>query len=221
MNKITVVEDDAYLREELVNTLTEAGYAVSSISSFLAPEQEILSYKPDLVLLDLSLPRDSGFALCKFLKSKASFPILILTARDTLSDELKALNLGADDFLTKPCHPLRLLARIKLLLRAYTKVHSVIQAKDLMLDTDTYKVIWNGSHTILSDTEGRILRLLIEAYPNVASKDSISSTLWGGDTYVDENILQVNITRLRKSMGTLGLRDIVKTARGFGYRLEV
>lgn len=221
MNKITVVEDDAYLREELVNTLTEAGYAVSSISSFLAPEQEILSYKPDLVLLDLSLPRDSGFALCKFLKSKASFPILILTARDTLSDELKALNLGADDFLTKPCHPLRLLARIKLLLRAYTKVHSVIQAKDLMLDTDTCKVIWNGSHTILSDTEGRILRLLIEAYPNVASKDSISSTLWGGDTYVDENILQVNITRLRKSMGTLGLRDIVKTARGFGYRLEV
>jgi DNA-binding response OmpR family regulator len=111
LNKIIVIEDDIYLREELVNTFVKKGYSVSSISSFDAPEKEILNNNPDLAVLDINLPGKSGFELCKWLKARASFPILILTARDTLSDELYALGLGADDFLTKPCHPDRLIAR--------------------------------------------------------------------------------------------------------------
>ena len=102
MNKIIVIEDDIYLREELVNTFLKKGYSVSSISSFDVPEKEILNNNPDLAVLDINLPGKSGFELCKWLKARASFPILILTARDTLSDELYALGLGADDFLTKP-----------------------------------------------------------------------------------------------------------------------
>lgn len=199
MSKIIVIEDDVYLREELVNTFMKKGYSVSSISSFNEPEKEILDNNPDLAVLDINLPGKSGFELCKRLKSRASFPILVLTARDTLSDELYALGLGADDFLTKPCHPDRLIARTQRLLRTYVKVRNLLQTGDLILDIDTYKVIWKNAHVVLSDTEGKILQILLERYPSVVSKQDLFLKLWGGNEYVDENILQVNMTRLRKS----------------------
>lgn len=221
MSKIIVIEDDVYLREELVNTFMKKGYSVSSISSFNAPEKEILDSNPDLAVLDINLPGKSGFELCKWLKARASFPIFVLTARDTLSDELYALGLGADDFLTKPCHPDRLIARVERLLKTYGKVRNLIQAGDLILDIDTYKVIWKDAHVVLSDTEGKILRFLLERYPSVVSKQDLSLNLWGGSEYVDENILQVNMTRLRRSLDAIGLRDIIQTERGQGYRLEV
>ncbi|HBR01258.1 MAG TPA: DNA-binding response regulator [Ruminiclostridium sp.] len=221
MSKIIIIEDDIYLREELVNTFVKKGYSVSSIPSFDAPEKEILNSAPDLAVLDINLPGKSGFELCKWLKARASFPILILTARDTLSDELYALGLGADDFLTKPCHPDRLIARAERLLQTYGKVRNLVQAGDLILDIDTYKVIWKNAHVVLSDTEGKILQVLLERYPAIVSKQDLSLVLWGGDEYVDENILQVNMTRLRKSLDVIGLRDIIQTVRGQGYRLEV
>lgn len=221
MSKIIIIEDDIYLREELVTTFAKKGYSVSGISSFVAPEQEILDSEPDLAVLDINLPGKSGFELCKWLKSRSDFPILILTARDTLSDELLALGLGADDFLTKPCHPERLLARGERLLQTYGKMRNIIQAGELTLDADTYKVIWRNSHVILPETEGRILQILIEQHPSLVDKQNLFSSLWGGGEYVDENILQVNINRLRKSLDTIGLRDIIQTVRGQGYRLEV
>ena len=221
MSKIIIIEDDIYLREELVNTFVKKGYSVSSIPSFDAPEKEILNSNPDLAVLDINLPGKSGFELCKWLKARTSFPILILTARDTLSDELYALGLGADDFLTKPCHPDRLIARAERLLQTYGKVRNLVQAGDLILDIDTYKVIWKNAHVVLSDTEGKILQVLLERYPAIVSKQDLSLVLWGGDEYVDENILQVNMTRLRKSLDVIGLRDMIQTVRGQGYRLEV
>lgn len=221
MSKIIIIEDDIYLREELVTTFAKKGYSVSGISSFVTPEQEILDSKPDLAVLDINLPGKSGLELCKWLKARSDFPILILTARDTLSDELLALGLGADDFLTKPCHPERLLARVERLLQTYGKMRNIIQADELTLDTDTYKVIWRNSHVILPETEGKILQILIEHHPSLVDKQDLFSSLWGSSEYVDENILQVNINRLRKSLDTIGLRDIIQTVRGQGYRLEV
>nr|WP_041445156.1 response regulator transcription factor [Syntrophobotulus glycolicus] len=221
MPRIMVIEDDIYLREELVHTFIKKGYSVLSISSFDAPEEEILDSNPDLALLDLNLPGSSGFELCKRLKARASFPILVLTARDTLSDELYALELGADDFLTKPCHSDRLIARAERLLQTYGKVRNLVQAGGLVLDLDTYKVIWQNAHVVLSDTEGKFLRVLLEQYPDVVSKQRLLVELWGGEAYVDENILQVNVTRLRKSLAAIGLREMIQTERGQGYRLEV
>lgn len=221
MIKIVIVEDDEYLREEIILTFVKKGYSVSGISSFAAPEQAILDFQPDLVVLDINLPGKSGFELCKWLKARTSFPILILTARDTLNDELTALGLGADDFLTKPCHPDRLLARAGRLLQTYGKVKDVIQCGGLSLDTDTYKLVFKGSYIILPETEGKILRLLMEKHPQLVSRGELFSTVWGSDEFVDENILQVNITRLRKSLSEMGLGNIVLTIRGQGYQLEV
>lgn len=221
MIKIAIVEDDIYLREEIITTFTKKGYSAAGISSFAAPEQEIIAHQPDLVVLDINLPGKSGFELCRWLKSRADFPILILTARDTLDDELTALGLGADDFLTKPCHPDRLLARSGRLLQTYGKVKNIIQADTLFLDTDTYKLVWKDKYIILPDREGKILQLLMVRHPSLVSQNQILAEVWSTDEFVDENILQVNMTRLRKSLSEIGLGDAVKTVRGQGYHLGV
>lgn len=221
MIKIVVVEDDVYLREEIITTFVKKGYSTSGISSFVAPEKEIIEHKPDLVVLDINLLGKSGFELCKWLKARTSFPILILTAKDTLEDELTALGLGADDFLTKPCHPERLLARTSRLLQTYGKVKGIIQANALSLDTDTYKLVWEDKHIILTETEGKILRLLMEKHPSLVSQTELFTAVWGSDEFMDENILQVNMTRLRKNLGEIGLAKVVRTIRGQGYCLEV
>lgn len=221
MSRIVVAEDDVYLQEELVSMFIKRGYSAEGISSFHDTEKEILKRSPDLLVLDINLPGRSGFELCRSLKSKASFPVLILTARDALPDELYALGLGADDFLTKPCHPDRLCARVERLLQTYEKVKNMIESCGIILDLDTYKVVYKDKHVVLSDTEGKILSLLLGNTPQVVSRQRIYKELWGGEEYVDENVLQVNMTRLRKSLEEVGLRDSVQTVRGRGYRLSV
>jgi len=210
-----------YLRTEISYTFMKEGYSVASIASFTAPEREILAYNPDLVVLDVNLPGKSGFELCKWLKTRASFPILILTARDTLADELYALDIGADDYLTKPCEPGRLIARTKRLLQTYSKVKNIIQAGLVILDLDTYKVRKPSGveYVVLSPTEGQIMQCLVEAYPSIVSREQLLVDVWENAAYVDENILQVNMTRLRKQLASIGLRDVVQTVRGHGYRL--
>lgn len=222
MQRIVIVEDDVYLREELIHTLKKAGYDAVSPASFDNTEDEVTSLHPALAVLDVNLPGKSGYELCKSLKIKASFPILILTARDTLSDELTALGLGADDFLTKPCHHDRLVARVGRLLQTYDKqLRALLRAGSLSLDTDTYKLVYGDRFLILAETEGKIMKLLMEKYPNIVSKSELFSAVWKTEEFVDENILQVNMSRLRKSLSGLGLEEAVRNIRGKGYVLEV
>lgn len=222
MQRIVIVEDDVYLREELIHIFQKAGYDAAGPVSFENVEKELTALQPGLAILDVNLPGKSGYELCKSLKVKASFPILILTARDTLSDELTALGLGADDFLTKPCHPDRLLARAERLLQTYGEhLRAVRRVGSLSLDTDTYKLVCDDKFLILAETEGKIMKLLMERYPNIVSKDNLFSELWGTDEFVDDNILQVNMSRLRKSLSEIGMEDAVRNIRGKGYVLEV
>lgn len=221
MPRIVIVEDDAYLRDELIHTFKKAGYDALGPSEFEAVEEVLVRLKPDLVILDVNLPGKTGYELCKNLKVKSSFPILILTARDTLSDELTALGLGADDFLTKPCHPDRLLARAERLLQTYDKLRSILQIGALSLDTDTYKLIYADKVLILSETEGKIMKLLMEQYPGTVEKSELFRTVWGTEEFVDENILQVNMSRLRKNLSDVGMDGIIRNIRGKGYELEV
>jgi DNA-binding response OmpR family regulator len=218
--KLTIVEDDLFLREALMTTFEKKGYAVTAISSFESPETEIMALQPDLLVLDLNLPGRSGFDLCKWLKARTTFPILILTASDALDDELLALGLGADDFLTKPCHPDRLLARVERLLERYHAVKNVIRCGRLLLDQDTYKLTVRDRNLILTETEGKILQTLMQHHPAVVSRAVLLEAVWGSTEFVDENILQVNMTRLRKSLSAIDLGDIIRTVRGRGYCLE-
>lgn len=221
MLRIVIVEDDAYLRDELIHTFRRAGYDASGPSEFESVEEELARLKPDLVILDVNLPGKTGYELCKSLKVRSSFPILILTARDTLSDELTALGLGADDFLTKPCHPDRLLARSERLLQTYDKLRSVLRIGSLSLDTDTYKLTYSDRVLLLSETEGKIIKLLMEQYPGTVGKGEFFRALWGTEEFVDENILQVHMSRLRKNLSDFGIDGIIRNIRGKGYVLEV
>ncbi len=222
MQRIVIVEDDIYLREELIHTFQKQAMTRRARHLFENVEEKVTALCPDLAVLDVNLPGKSGYELCKSLKIKASFPILILTARDTLSDELTALGLGADDFLTKPCHPRRLIARAERLLQTYDKgLRAMLRVGQLSLDTDTYKLVCADRFLILVETEGKIMKLLIERYPDIVSKSDLFSAVWGTEEFVDENILQVNMSRLRKNLSETGMEVVIRNIRGKGYVLEV
>lgn len=219
MTNIVIVEDDIFLREELQSILQKEGYSVVSISSFDTPVEDIISANPALVVLDLNLPNLSGFQICRTLKERGIGPILILTARDQLKDELHALELGADDFLTKPCHPKRLIARVQKLEQLYAKLPMLLTWGAFQYDAKN-NVLYVGNDSLsLSENEGIIMKLLINSAPAVVEKEQLFAELWGSSAYVDENILQVNMTRLRKTLDKVGMSHQIKTVRGIGYQL--
>lgn len=220
MKKIAVVEDDIFLREELKDILEKQGFFVKGIDPLNQPVHEIELFEPSLVVLDLNLPGLSGFDICRCLKAKGVGPVLVLTCRDKLKDELHALDLGADDYLTKPCNPKRLVARIKKLLDIYSDRYKLLECGGFKYD-EKINVIYTGGKALhLSDNEGKMMRLLARAYPEVVKKNELIKSLWGSADYVDENILQVNIARLRRTMKDFGLGHRIENIRGAGYRLS-
>ncbi|TCK89148.1 DNA-binding response OmpR family regulator [Natranaerovirga hydrolytica] len=220
MEKIIIVEDDLLMREELMDILQKAGYEVIAITDLHDIAFQIVSLAPNLVLLDINLPEQSGFEICKHLKSKGIGPVMMLTSRDKLQDELHGLNLGADEYLTKPCNRDRLLARIQSLLRRFEGQPGLVDGGSFLLDPNTFTLYKGSQSLVLSANEGSILLALVQNRPKVVSKSTLSELLWGTDQYIDENALQVNLTRLRKTLGKLNLENQIETIRGQGYRLR-
>ena len=221
MAKIVVVEDEVYMREELVDILGKAGYEVFPLTDFANVHMidQIFAIAPDLIILDINLPYQSGFELCKALKAKGIGTILVLTARDKLQDELHAFGLGADDYLTKPCHMDRLLARINNLLRRTTELKQpdLIDGGEFLLDPQTFTFYIGTSSYLLAPNEGKILLTLLRNSPEVVSKKELSYALWETDAYIDENAILVNVTRLRKTLKRFHLEDCIGNVRGQGY----
>lgn len=221
MEKVLIIEDDLYIREELESIFEKKGYVVESITNFNNTLEDIKKSNPDLIVLDLNLPGMSGFEICKSVKQRTYFPVLILTSRNQMKDELHALDLGADDYLTKPCHPDRIIARAEKIISMYGKIINNISVGNLILDEKIYEAKYLENSIILPENEGKILRNLMINYPNIVKKEDLFIELWGTKEFIDENILQVNMTRLRKSLSKINLDNIIKTIRGCGYKLEV
>jgi DNA-binding response OmpR family regulator len=214
-----VVEDEELIREELCLMLKNSGYKAERITDFHQVTEQILSLAPDLILLDLNLPGESGFHICKQVKKRSSLPILVLTSREQLKDEVLALELGADEYLTKPFRKERLLVRIENLLRRYRGRKNFLERDEFLLDKNTYTLYIHGHSVILAQNQGKLLEAFLVSPEKILTKDELSLTLWETTEYIDENALQVNITRLRKVMKEVKMPYKIKAVRGLGYRL--
>lgn len=219
MKRIAVVEDEAYMREELSELLRKAEYQVDLIRTFEDVTEQLLALSPDLVLLDLNLPGASGFQICREIKQKSAIPVLVLTSRDQLRDELHALELGADEYLTKPCRKERLLARVSNVMKRYEGRPNLLEGAGFLLDRQTYTLYIHNSSVVLPKNQGKILEVLLLHGDAVVSKQELCLALWGTAEFIDENALQVNLTRLKKTMTGLQMRQQITPVRGTGYRL--
>lgn len=220
MKKIAIVEDEPFMREELTLILEKAGYEAVEICDFDNISEQLITLSPDIVILDINLPTASGFQICCELKQKSSIPVLILTSRDQMRDELHALNLGADEYLTKPCRKERLLARVSNVLKRYEGRSNLLEGEGFLLDRQTYTLYIDNNSVILPKNQGKMLEVFLTHGKQVVKKEELSMALWETTEYIDENALQVNITRLKKTMSSLNMRQQIVPVRGVGYILE-
>lgn len=218
MKRIAVVEDELYMREELCSLLRKAGYEALEITVLEDAAEQMTALAPDLVLLDINLPEISGFQICRDLKQKTAIPVLVLTSRDQMQDELQALRLGADEYLTKPCRGERLLARITNLLKRYEGRANLLEGDGFLLDRGTYTLYIHNTSVVLPKNQGKLLEVLLTG--ELTTAEQLCHALWGTTEFIDENALQVNLTRLKKTMASLGMRQKIVSVRGVGYRLE-
>lgn len=221
MALIYIVEDDEPIRRELADILARAGFEVEACESFEHVSRDILAAAPDLVLLDLTLPVKDGQHICHEVRHESEVPIIVLTSRTTEIDEVMAMTLGADDFVSKPYSARVLVARINALLRRTsaagersTLVHKGLEldlARSMVTNTQT------GASTELTKNELRILSLLLSRAGKIVSRSAIMQDLWDSDAFVDDNTLTVNINRLRTTLEEIGVKGYLTTHRGQGY----
>lgn len=219
MFRIFLVEDDEPLRTELCSLLQKYGYECCYSNDFERITERILKENPQLVLLDLNLPYFDGHHVCRELRSRSSVPIIIVTSRGSELDELMSMNLGADDFITKPYNTQILLARINSVLnRAYPPEGAkTITAGRVTLDLSAGRALAGGKETELTKNELRILSLLMRKKGQVISREEIMTELWQNDEFVDDNTLTVNVNRLRRKLEEIGVADFLLTKRSQGY----
>ena len=221
MNKIFIVEDEDKIREELVTLLCRYGYETESSKDFKNIVEDILKSDSTLVLLDINLPYYDGYYICREIRKESNIPIIVVTSRDSEIDELMSMNLGADDFITKPYNTQILLARISSLLRrSYNKNEvDVYQFKNLKYNLSTSEAEYNEGKIELTKNESKILYTLIKNKEKIVSRDDIMKSLWQSNEFVDDNTLTVNINRLRKKLEEIGAEGYLQTKRGQGYIL--
>lgn len=221
MKRIGIVEDEVFIREELGEILEKAGYEVVAVEDFEKVEEELSKAPLDLVLLDLNLPGKSGFQICRELKHKGTTPVCVLTSRDQMADELRALELGADEYLTKPCRKERLLARVSNVLKRYEGRKHLLEGEKFLLDQQTYTLYIHDESIVLPKNQGKLLEVFLKKRGQIVTKEELSIALWDTIDFIDENALQVNLTRLKKTMQKLHMEEEIETIRGTGYRLEI
>lgn len=221
--KIAVLDDEPDILHLLSLNLERAGFAVDGYTDAKAFMLSLGRRRPDLVILDLMLPDADGFEICRSLKKDGQFsalPIIMLTARTQESDKVTGLDIGADDYITKPFSPRELVARVKAVLRrsGHDLGKAVSIGSFLTVDPDRFEVLLEGRHVSLTQAEFRILHLLASNKGRVFSREKILDHLWGNEKAVLDRTVDVHIKNLRDKLGDYG--RIITNIRGVGYKLE-
>lgn len=221
MQKIIIIEDDPVIREELALLLFNEGYQTVAVTEFTNVAMQVLKGKPNLILLDLNLPERDGLSLCADIRKAIPTPIIFVTSRDSATDELRALSMGGDDYITKPYNIPVLLARIKAVLRRSSGAAEpdTLEVGGLSLHLTQATASAGGKTVELTRNELKILSYLMAHPGKIVPRADLIEVLWESQIYIDGNTLSVNVTRLRGKLEEIGLPDLIKTRRGLGYQL--
>lgn len=221
MEKIFFIEDDEKIRNELATFLGRYGYECSFSTDFESIVEKALEEKPSIILLDINLPYFDGYYVCREIRKLSNVPIIVVTSRDSELDELMSMNLGADDFITKPYNTEILLARIaSILRRTYGNIEmDILEYRGIYYNRATSEVEFNNNKLELTKNESKILNTLMISKGKIVSRNELMKILWQSEEFVDDNTLTVNINRLRKKLEEIGALDYLQTKRGQGYLL--
>lgn len=224
---ILIIEDDLGLAKSITNVLEKYNFRSSILDDFENIADRVVETKPDLIILDINLPYYNGFYWCRKIRKITSNPIMIISSRDSNMDQIMALEYGADDYITKPFDSEILIAKINSLLRrtfgelSASTINDTLKVGNIILDKDRQQLLANENQIDLSITELKILKKLIEKYPNSVSRDKLFFEVWDENNFVEENTLNVNIRRIRKKIDDNQLPIGIRTIRTFGYQLVV
>jgi DNA-binding response OmpR family regulator len=221
MYKLMLVEDDIMLCSMIKEQLEKYGYTIYIVENFNNIENEIYRAKPDLLILDINLPYYDGFYICKAVRKNSSVPIIITSARSETMDQVLAIELGADDYVTKPINLDIFMAKVKSVLRRtygeYSSAKSNNSIGYLNLDEGNFQLSYRGKVESLTKNEYKLIKILMDNKDRITTREEIFEALWDTDNFVDENTLTVNITRLKNKLAEVGINNIIKTKRGIGY----
>ncbi len=222
---ILIIEDDFALAKSIMNVLEKYNFRSSILDDFENIEDIVVDTKPNLIILDINLPYYNGFYWCRKIRKITSNPIMIISSRDSNMDQIMALEYGADDYITKPFDSEFLIAKINSLLRrafgelSASTINEQLKVGNIILDKDRQQLLAGDNQIDLSITELKILKKLIEKYPNSVSRDELFFEVWDENNFVEENTLNVNIRRIRRKIDDNQLPIGIRTIRTFGYQL--
>lgn len=221
MDTILIVEDDVLIRQELRTLLTSQGYRAETVTDFSDVPGRVREAAPDLILLDINLPGEDGYRICTAVRAFSTVPILFLTGRSCAMDELQALTLGGDDYVSKPYNAPILLARIGLLLRRgkAAEAPDVLEYRCLRLDLVAGTLSRDGRSADLTRTELKIMNCLFRRAGEIVPRLDLVEYLWDNEVHIDDNALSVNIMRLREKLRGIGAEGFIQTRRGMGYQI--
>lgn len=222
MYRILIVEDDSTIAKMIKKHLISWGYEAVCSENFQNITEDFLSFNPQLVLLDLSLPFYNGFHWCQEIRKISKIPIIFISSASDNMNIVMAMNMGGDDFIAKPFDLNVLTAKIQAILRRSFNgnIKTVLEYRGAVLNTDDASLIIDEDKIELTKNEYRILKILMENKGKIISRDTLMRQLWETDCFVDENTLSVNVARLRKKLENAGLSDFIKTKKGLGYIIE-
>lgn len=220
MDRILLIEDDYKLCNLIKEYLEEKEYEVAIAEDFINIDKEIDKNKPQLIILDINLPYFDGYYICREIRGKSNIPIIVASARSGEKDQILAIDLGADDYVTKPFKLEILHSKIKAVLRRTYGEYSTSVAlikEELYLDEKNFTINYKERSVGITKNEFKIINMFLSNKARVVKRQEFFQVLWDEDNFVDENTLTVNITRIKNIFKEIGLKDVIKTKRGVGY----
>ena len=220
MKKILIVEDDTSISEELKNLLDNAGFNGVILKDFENSFEEIKKENPDLILLDINIPKLNGEMLLQKIRKESNVPIIMVTSKNTETDEVLSMSYGADDYITKPYNPTILILRINAIFKRMENKSDILTYNELEIDPKKGIIKNEKEEIILTKNEMIIFTFLLANKGNIVTRDELMTDLWNNDSYINDNALNVNISRLRTKLKDFGYEDAIETRKGQGYILK-